>query len=79
MQTDVVFSGSIFLAHQKLPVISPPLGGDTMSCGEEFKTVETVLACDSPTIGMDALPLTLIKAEREIRKLLTFLVYLHAS
>jgi hypothetical protein len=46
-----------------------------VSYSEEFQTVDAVLACTAPTSGVDAFALTLIKAERQMRKLFTFLVF----
>jgi hypothetical protein len=46
-----------------------------MSYCEEFKTVDLLINSDAETRGVDAFALTLIKAERQIRKLFTYLVY----
>ncbi len=48
-----------------------------MSVADEFKTVESVLASGAETRGVDAFALSLIKAERQARKLITYLVYQH--
>lgn len=46
-----------------------------MSYQEEFRTVDAVIEVDTETSGVDAFSLTLIKAERQARKLFTFLVF----
>src|SRR5690242_1145896 len=46
-----------------------------MSIHHEFETVDIILASKAPTRGVDAFALSLIKAERQIRKLFTHLVY----
>jgi hypothetical protein len=46
-----------------------------MSVDEEFKTVDAVIASKGETRGVDAFALSLIKSERQARKLLTHLVY----
>ncbi len=46
-----------------------------MSYVEEFVTVDAVLASDGATRGVDAFGLSLIKAERQIRRLFTYLVF----
>jgi len=46
-----------------------------MSCSAEFKTVDLVLGLKAETSGVDAFALSLIKAERQIRKLFTYLVF----
>ena len=53
------------------------LGGTArrMSVEREFETVRSILASQAPTRGVDAFALSLIKAERQVRKLFTHLVY----
>jgi len=46
-----------------------------MSIDREFETVDIILASEAPTRGVDAFALSLIKAERQARKLFTHLVY----
>lgn len=46
-----------------------------MSIDDEFKTVDAVIASRGETHGVDAFALSLIKSERQARKLLTHLVY----
>lgn len=46
-----------------------------MNVAGEFKTVDAVLACNADTLGVDAFALSLIKSERQVRKLFTHLVY----
>lgn len=46
-----------------------------MSHIAEFRTVDLVLASGSWTSAVDAFALSLIKAERQLRKLLTYLVF----
>jgi len=46
-----------------------------MSIAEEFATVSLILNSQAETRGMDAFALSLIKAERQVRKLVTHLVY----
>jgi hypothetical protein len=46
-----------------------------MSVEREFETVDRILASQAPTRGVDAFALSLIKAERQVRKLFTHLVY----
>ena len=48
-----------------------------MSVQEEFKTVDLVLSSDTKTCGVDAFALSLIKVEKQARRLLTYLVYQH--
>ena len=48
-----------------------------MSVTEEFKTVNIVLASAAETRGVDAFALSLIKAEKQARRLVTYLVYQH--
>ena len=46
-----------------------------MSIAEEFATVSLILNSQAETRGVDAFALSLIKAERQVRKLVTHLVY----
>lgn len=46
-----------------------------MNLENEFRTVELVMSSGAETSGVDAFALALIKAERQMRKLFTFLVY----
>lgn len=46
-----------------------------MSYAEEFQTVDMLINSTAETRGVDAFALTLIKAERQIRKLFTHLVF----
>ena len=46
-----------------------------MSVEEEFATVSIILRSRAKTRGVDAFALSLIKAERQVRKLVTHLVY----
>jgi len=46
-----------------------------VSCTEEFATVELLLNSKHETRGVDAFALSLIKAERQMRRLVTYLVY----
>lgn len=46
-----------------------------MSVAEEFKTVNLILESQCETRGVDAFVLSVIKAERQLRKLLTHLVF----
>jgi hypothetical protein len=46
-----------------------------MSVEREFETVDRILSSEAPTRGVDAFALTLIKAERQVRKLFTHMVY----
>ena len=48
-----------------------------MSIGDEFGTVDLVLASGAETRAVDAFALSLIKAERQARRLVTYLVYQH--
>lgn len=48
-----------------------------MNVADEFKTVDLVLASGAETRGVDAFALSLIKAEKQARRLVTFLVYQH--
>jgi hypothetical protein len=46
-----------------------------MNYAAEFQTVEAILACNAGTSGVDAFALSVIKAERQMRKLFTHLVF----
>lgn len=46
-----------------------------VSIDNEFATVDAVLASNAETHGVDAFALSLIKAERQIRKLFTYMIY----
>jgi hypothetical protein len=46
-----------------------------MSIDDEFATVDLLLASNAETRGVDAFALALIKAERQMRKLITYLVF----
>ncbi len=46
-----------------------------MNIDDEFATIDAVLASDAETRGVDAFALALIKAERQMRKLCTYLVF----
>lgn len=46
-----------------------------MSYTEEFATISLIKASGAKTRGVDSFALSLIKAERQIRKLLTYLVF----
>src|SRR5208282_5916603 len=46
-----------------------------MSYAKEFATVDLLLESKSETRGVDAFALSLIKAERQMRRLVTYLVY----
>lgn len=48
-----------------------------MSVEEEFATVALVLRSGTKTCGVDAFALSLIKAEKQARRLVTYLVYQH--
>lgn len=47
----------------------------SMSYAEEFATVDLIVVSGAETCGVDAFALSLIKAERQIRKLFTHLVF----
>lgn len=47
----------------------------TTSYAQEFETVDIVINSSARTCGVDAFVLSLIKAERQIRKLVTHLIY----
>ena len=46
---------------------------------QEFSTVDCVLASGAETAVVDAFALSLIKSERQVRKLFTYLVYQSAA
>lgn len=46
-----------------------------MAFEEEFQTVELLVASNHPTKMVDAFSLSLIKAERQVRKIFTYLVF----
>jgi hypothetical protein len=46
-----------------------------MSYADEFETVQLLLNSGTRTLGVDAFALSLIKAERQIRKLFTYLMF----
>lgn len=46
-----------------------------MSFDQEFATIDTLLASEAETRGVDAFALALIKAERQMRKLFTYVVF----
>jgi len=46
-----------------------------MSYLDEFRTVDLILGSDAPTRAVDGFSLCLIKAEKQLRKLVTHLVY----
>lgn len=46
-----------------------------MSYADEFQTVDLIVRSSAKTRGVDAFALSLIKAERQMRKLLTYLVF----
>lgn len=46
-----------------------------MSFEDEFCTVDLIVGSTCETRGVDAFALSLIKAERQMRKLVTYLVY----
>jgi hypothetical protein len=50
-------------------------GVERMNYAAEFATVDAVLQCGAATCGVDAFALSVIKAERQMRKLFTFLVF----
>lgn len=51
------------------------MGQQTVSAADEFVTVRLILGSSAETRGVDAFALSVIKAERQIRKLFTHLVY----
>ena len=46
-----------------------------MNIDDEFATIDTLLASEAETRGVDAFALALIKAERQMRKLFTYVVF----
>lgn len=46
-----------------------------MSYSQEFQTVDLILQSNAETLGVDAFALSLIKAERQLRRLVTHLVF----
>ncbi|HEV3313115.1 MAG TPA: hypothetical protein VG815_21605 [Chloroflexota bacterium] len=46
-----------------------------MTLATEFKTVDLIVQSDADTRGVDAFALSLIKAEKQLRRLVTHLVY----
>lgn len=46
-----------------------------MSILTEFKTVDLIIESETETLGVDAFALALIKAERQVRRLLTHLIF----
>jgi hypothetical protein len=57
-------------------VLAPECGIPmTADYATEFETVDIVIKSGAETSGVDAFALALIKAERQIRKLVTHLVY----
>ena len=46
-----------------------------MSICSEFKTVDLILDSTAPTRGVDAFSLSLIKCEKQLRRIFTHLVY----
>jgi hypothetical protein len=46
-----------------------------MSYALEFETVDLILRSSAPTRGVDAFALSVIKAERQVRKIFTYLVF----
>ena len=46
-----------------------------MSYSSEFQTIDILLKSDAETRGVDAFALSVIKAERQIRKIFTYLVF----
>jgi hypothetical protein len=47
----------------------------TTACDQEFQTVDLIVNSLAPTRGVDAFTLSLLKAERQMRRLVTHLVY----
>ena len=69
-----IFSG--FTLYQLIiESIDPRLWVREMSYQEEFHTVELIRNSNAETRGVDAFALALIKAERQVRKLMTHLVF----
>jgi hypothetical protein len=50
----------------------------SMSVADEFRTVDLILSSDAETRGVDAFALSLIRAEKQARRLVTYLVYQHS-
>lgn len=50
-----------------------------MSFKSEFQTVDLILGSGADTMGVDAFALSLVKAERQARKIFSFLVYQSSS
>lgn len=50
-----------------------------MSYSEEFSSVDLLINSSAKTRGVDAFVLSLIKAERQIRKLFTYLIFKYPS
>jgi len=48
---------------------------ELMSIDQEFATIDTLLASEAETRGVDAFALALIKAERQMRKLFTYILF----
>ena len=46
-----------------------------MNYSKEFQTVDLIVGSSGETRGVDAFALSLIKAERQIRRLFTHLIY----
>ena len=46
-----------------------------MNVDDEFATIDAILASEAETRGVDAFALALLKAERQMRKLFTYLVF----
>lgn len=55
--------------------ISQESGALTVSYSEEFQTVDLILDSTAETRGVDAFALSLIKAERQIRRVVTHLIF----
>ncbi len=47
----------------------------TTNYAQEFETVDVIINSTARTCGVDAFALSVIKAERQIRKLVTHLIY----
>lgn len=50
-----------------------------MSYSEEFKTVDLILESDSVTKYIDSFCLSLIKSEKQVRKIFTYLIFQHPN
>jgi len=48
---------------------------ELLSYAEEFQTVEVIIQSSAETRGVDAFALSLIKVERQMRKLVTYLIF----